>query len=58
MFQKAKIHPNGYLIKGVVCGYRSEEIYDERELYKQCRHMKELIDKLSRSRKMEKMLRN
>jgi hypothetical protein len=36
-FKKAKIHPNAHLIKGVVCGYRIEEIEDEFELYKQCR---------------------
>ena len=56
-FQKAKIHPNAHLIKGVVCGYRIEEIEDEFELYKQCRQMEKLIDELARGRKMEKMLR-
>jgi hypothetical protein len=56
-FQKAKIHPNAHLIKGVVCGYRSEEIEDEFELYKQCRRMEKLIDELAKGRKMEKILR-
>ena len=56
-FQKAKIHPNAHLIKGVVCGYRIEEIEDEFELYKQCRQMEKLIDELAKSRKMEKILR-
>ena len=56
-FQKAKIHPNSHLIKGVVCGYRIEEIEDEFELYKQCRRMEKLIDELARGRKMEKILR-
>ena len=56
-FQKAKIHPNAHLIKGVVCGYRIEEIEDEFELYKQCRQMEKLIDELARGRKMEKILR-
>ena len=56
-FQKAKIHPNAYLIKGVVCGYRIEEIEDEIELYKQCRRMEKLIDELARGHKMEKTLR-
>lgn len=56
-FQKAKIHPNAHLIKGVVCGYRIEEIEDEFELYKQCRRMEKLIDELARGRKMEKILR-
>ena len=56
-FQKAKIHPNAHLIKGVVCGYRIEEIEDEFLLYKQCRRMEKLIDELARGRKMEKILR-
>ena len=56
-FQKAKIHSNAYLIKGVVCGYRIEEIEDEFELYKQCRRMDKLIDELARGRKIENILR-
>ncbi len=56
-FEKAKIHPNAHLIKGVVCGYRIEEIEDEFELYKQCRQMEKLIDELAKGRKMEKILR-
>ncbi len=56
-FQKAKINANAHLIKGVVCGYRIEEIEDEFELYKQCRQMEKLIDELARGRKMEKILR-
>ncbi|WP_347925784.1 DUF2200 domain-containing protein [Pontimicrobium sp. SW4] len=56
-FQKAKINPNTHLIKGVVCGYRIEEIEDEFELYKQCRQMEKLIDELARGRKMDKILR-
>jgi len=56
-FQKAKIHPNAHLIKGVVCGYRIEEIEDEFELYRQCRYLEKLIDELARGRKMEKILR-
>nr|WP_299341207.1 DUF2200 domain-containing protein [Allomuricauda sp.] len=56
-FQKAEINPNAHLIKGVVCGYRIEEIEDEFVLYKQCRQMEKLIDELARGRKMEKILR-
>ena len=56
-FQKARIHPNAHMIKGVVCGYRIEEIEDEFELYRQCRQMEKLIDELARGRKMEKILR-
>lgn len=56
-FQKAKIHPNAHLIKGVVCGYRVEEIEDEFNVYKQCRRLEKLIDELAKGRKMEKILR-
>ncbi|NRA91671.1 MAG: DUF2200 domain-containing protein [Psychroserpens sp.] len=56
-FQQAKIHPNAHMIKGVVCGYRIEEIEDEFETYKQCRRMEKLIDELARGRKMDKILR-
>jgi hypothetical protein len=56
-FQKAKIHPNAHMIKGVVCGYRIEDIEDEFEVYKKCRQMEKLIEELARGRKMEKILR-
>lgn len=56
-FEKATLHPNAHLIKGVVCGYRIEEIEEEFELYKQCRQLEKLIDELARGRKMEKILR-
>lgn len=56
-FEKAQIHPNAHMIKGVVCGYRIEEIEDEFELYRQCRQMEKLIDELAKGRKMEKILR-
>lgn len=56
-FERAKLHPNAHMIKGVVCGYRIEEIEDEFELYRQCRQMEKLIDELAKGRKMEKILR-
>jgi len=56
-FETAEIHPNAYMIKGVICGYRIEEIEDEFELYRQCRRMEKLIDELAKGRKMEKILR-
>lgn len=56
-FEKAKINPNAHLIKGVVCGYRIEEIEDKFEVYKKCRRMEKLIDELAKGRKMEKILR-
>ena len=56
-FEKAKMHPNSDLIKGVVCGYRVEEIEDEFIIYKQCRQLEKLVDELAKGRKMEKILR-
>jgi hypothetical protein len=56
-FQKAKLNPNAHLIKGVVCGYRIEEIPDEFELYRKCRYLDKLYDELAKGRTMEKILR-
>ena len=56
-FKRANIHENAALIKGVVCGYRIEEIEEEFYVYKQCRRLEKLIDELARGRKMEKILR-
>ncbi|PVW13552.1 DUF2200 domain-containing protein [Marixanthomonas spongiae] len=56
-FQKAKLHPNAHLIKGVICGYRIEEIEDEFEIYRQVRYLDKLVDELAKGRKMEKILR-
>ena len=56
-FQEATLHPNAHLIKGVVCGYRIEDIEDEFEVYKHCRYLEKLIDELAKGRKMEKILR-
>ena len=56
-FEKAELNPYAHLIKGVVCGYRIEEIPDEFELYRNCRYLDKLYDELARGRKMEKILR-
>jgi hypothetical protein len=56
-FQKANIHSNAPLIKGVICGYRIEEIEDEFELYRQCRYLDKLVDELAKGRKLDKILR-
>jgi len=55
-YKKAKINPNAHLIKGVVCGYRIEEI--DNELIRQCRYLEKMIDELAKGRKMEKILRS
>jgi hypothetical protein len=49
------IHPNSFLIKGVVCGVRVEEIKDP--LMKQIRYLDKLIDELAKGKAMEKILR-
>ncbi len=54
-FQKANLHPNAHLIKGVICGYRIEEI--DNLLTRQTRYMDKLVDELAKGRKMEKILR-
>lgn len=56
-FEGAKMHENAHMIKGVVCGYRIEEIADEFSVYRDCRRMEKLIDELAKGRKMEKILR-
>lgn len=47
-FKKANIHPNAYHIKGVICGYRIEDIDDEFAVYKQCRYLDKLVDELAK----------
>ena len=54
-FQQAELHPNAHLIKGVICGYRIEEI--DNTLTRQARYLDKLIDELAKGRKMEKILR-
>ena len=54
-FAKAKLNPNAPLIKGVICGYRIEEI--ETPVTKQVRYLDKLVDELAKGRKMEKILR-
>ena len=55
-FDGAKLNPNAHLIKGVICGYRVEEIEDP--LIKKARYMDKLIDQLAKGRKIEKILRS
>lgn len=56
-FERATLHQNAHLIKGVVCGYRIEEIDDQFDTYRDCRRMEKLIDELAKGRKVEKILR-
>lgn len=54
-FQRATLNSNAHLIKGVICGYRIEEI--DNSLTRQARYLDKLIDELAKGRKMEKILR-
>ena len=54
-FQQATLNPNAYLITGVICGVRLEEI--ENRLTQQVRYLDKLVDELAKGRKMEKILR-
>ena len=54
-FEMADLNPNAHLIKGVICGYRIEEI--DNALTRQVRYLDKLVDELARGRKMEKILR-
>jgi hypothetical protein len=54
-FKKAKLNPNAKLIKGVICGYRIEDI--ETKLTRECRYLDKLVDELAKGKKMEKILR-
>lgn len=56
-FKQANINSNAHLIKGVVCGYRIEEIDEQFKTYRNSRRLDKLIDELARGRKMEKILR-
>lgn len=54
-FENANLNPNATLIKGVICGYRIEEI--ENPITRQVRYLDKLVDELAKGRKMEKILR-
>jgi len=54
-FKNAKLNPNAHLIKGVICGYRIEEI--ETPLTRQVRYLDKLVDELAKGKKMEKIIR-
>ncbi len=54
-FEKCRLNPNAHLIRGVICGYRVEEL--ESPLIRKARYLDKLVDELARGRKMEKILR-
>ena len=54
-FQQADLNPSAYLITGLICGYRVEEI--ENPLTQKVRSLDKLVDELAKGRAMEKILR-
>ncbi|WP_425953815.1 DUF2200 domain-containing protein [Xylanimonas sp. McL0601] len=54
--QAPAMNPNAALIKGVICGYRVEEIEDP--LHQKVRWMDKLVDELARGKKMSSILRS
>jgi hypothetical protein len=49
------MNPDASLIKGVICGYRVEEIEDP--LMQQIRYLDKLVDELAKGKAMERILR-
>lgn len=54
-FEQAKLNPNANLIKGVICGYRIEEI--KNDLTRKVRYLDKLVDELAKGKKLENILR-
>ena len=54
-FKECQLNPNARLIKGVICGYRVEEL--ENPLIQKVRYLDKLIDELAKGKKMDKILR-
>jgi hypothetical protein len=54
-FELATLHPNANLIKGVICGYRVEDI--ENPLTQKVRYLDKLVDEIAKGRKMDKIKR-
>jgi len=54
-FERAELNKNAELIKGVICGYRIEEL--ENPLTKKARYLDKLVDELAKGKAMEKILR-
>ncbi len=55
LFDEASLNPNAHLIKGVICGYRVEDITNPTT--QKVRYLDKLVDELAKGRKMEKILR-
>ena len=54
-FRNASLNKNAHLIKGVICGYRVEEISNP--LTQKVRYLDKLVDELAKGKKLEKIFR-
>jgi hypothetical protein len=54
-FAQAKLNPSRFLIKGIVCGVRVEDIKEP--TMQSIRYLDKLIDELAQGKTMEKILR-
>jgi hypothetical protein len=55
-FDEADLNSNASLIKGVICGYRIEEL--DNDLTRQVRYLDKLVDELAKGRKLDNILRS
>lgn len=55
-FSEAKVNPLSVQVKGVICGYRIEEL--ENELTRQARILDKLVDELAKGRSLDRVLRS
>jgi hypothetical protein len=55
-FEQAKLPANAENIKGVICGYRVEEI--ENPLTQKVRYLDKIVDELAKGWRLEKIMRN
>ena len=53
--QAPAMNPNRFLITGLICGHRVEEIEDP--FMREIRHLDKLVDEVSKGKAMEKVLR-
>ena len=54
-FDQATLNPNAELIKGVICGYRIEDL--QTKLTRECHYLDKLVDELAKGKKLEKIMR-
>lgn len=55
-FEQASVNSNAHLIKGMICGYRVENI--ETKLTRYVRYLDKLVDELAKGKKLEKIFRH